>query len=1465
MAEKYKGLTIALGLDTDSMGNGMNVLRRQTKELNKHMTLLNKSIKFDVSNIVYWQGMQKTLSNNIEVTENKLKMLTVQIDKYKATSPENQTAQWQAKLNTLENELLQNQNALVRYNKQLTTVDKTLGSFDVKRTVSEVKELDKAFDTVTAEIKSFNDIMNKSDVYTTDKQVAHMKAYETAIGLAETKATELNNTLNRLDDFNLDDEEVSKLSTQLNKAENEASQLKTELSNMKVNTTGLSNLSTSIGGISKSFETAGRSSMIMGTAMFYGLTRVSSSVGGAIMSFADYEDKLLLFQAITQGTTGEMEQLETVTLNLAKTTRFTADETAEASRILAQSGMDLGTVVTALPQVLNFTSASGMEIADATSVLIDNTKAWGLSVDEMTTIADQWTVASTKTNTSIAELGEANLTVAGQANIMNQDMAETNALLGIMADNGIKGSEGGRILRNMMISLTKTTAPAQEELDKLGISMFNADGSARQMSEVLAEMNIKFSELNYTQQDTAVALNNIFTKRDIKGATVLINEFTDPTRFKLLTEVIDNSAFATENFAKTMESGTGGTIRIIKSNIEALGIAFSERLAPTIEVVGELIKKFTGWFSELSQTSSNVMIGILAVSLGLSGLTAVFGALTFGIGKTIGLFKHFIDVGVKLKGLKASATVAKLGTSFSSLGISLAAIAPIALPIVAVIGALGAVAYTTYKEQKRLKEIYDKSANGLKENSKSYQNLITIQEEVDKSTGDLGGSIEGATNAFDTLEENATQALKDMNTEIGVALTKFDTMAKVGNGELTIGAKNAFLDLAETIDTSVENVLTSTGTMVDVTLNRVQGAFDTGVVDFGNTERETEIVGNYAASWETAKVEITNSKNAIQEVSKTAVNENRQLTKEEETYIEQHMNNINAIMSNFTPIEPKDIVGSWNDLSAEDVGDTTKIDGAFEELRNAYGETSDAAITSSNEQLIAFENLARDGEISFEELKIARRQLTDVIANEARRGVIAERDLAIEMKKNTEDRIADIDKEILALEEKYKGKSTSITSNLYDPKYAAELAKLTEEQKALTDEVVKFDGQIDTANASLGEFSSFSLPEFNTMTSFAENVTGELEGAETELDKFKAVYNTAFEEMGINSEVEITTSMQTALEDLITGFNGMEDITSGKMDELNNMLAEAYNIDPELLKTAALGGADTYKNALSGKFTELGITNTDELTTAMKSEESLQKLFDAGLITAEQFNIGMEEISAKESGKKKTDEVSEGVKSGKEKVKESGKEVAKEVEKELGKADGKGKGAEISKGYGSGIEHKRSYPRERAKNMASDVKREISSIDSKEIGKAVSIGMGDGIYDMAWYAAAQAGEMGLSVQRQVEKNLQVNSPSKVFKRIGSSVPEGFALGIKNGTNRVVEQAIKMSNSVNENLNINPVDLTPVGNFRRMANALPQQVSSQSTETTNNFTININSTATNSKDLVNDIAEEVNKILGRRLI
>ena len=122
--------------------------------------------------------------------------------------------------------------------------------------------------------------------------------------------------------------------------------------------------------------------------------------------------------------------------------------------------------------------------------------------------------ASSKANYSVAQLGEAILTVGGTAKNLAGGTVELNTALGVLANRGIKGAEGGTALRNMILSLSAPTDKAAATLKSLGVSAFDAEGNLNPLNETFKKLDAAMQSMSQEQKTNV--LNNIFNKVDLK-------------------------------------------------------------------------------------------------------------------------------------------------------------------------------------------------------------------------------------------------------------------------------------------------------------------------------------------------------------------------------------------------------------------------------------------------------------------------------------------------------------------------------------------------------------------------------------------------------------------------------------------------------------------------------------------------------------------------------------------------------------------------------------------------------------------------------------------------------------------------------------------------------------------------------------------------------------------------------------
>ncbi len=346
--------------------------------------------------------------------------------------------------------------------------------------------------------------------------------------------------------------------------------------------------------------------------------------------------------AATMGTTvDQIGDLRQYAIDMGATTAFSASQAADALNYMALAGYSAEESMQALPNVLNLAAAGNIALASASDMVTDAQSALGLSFDETAQLVDKMAKASSKSNTSVAQLGDAILTVGGTAKNLAGGTTELATVLGILADNGIKGAEGGTALRNIILSLSAPTDKAAKRMKQLGLDVFDAEGKMRPMEEIMNDLNGVLSDM--TQGEQTQVLNEIFNKVDLKSVNALLA--TNVKRWGELSGAIDDAQGAAAAMAETQLDNLAGDITLFQSALEGAQITLSDKLTPSLRrfvqfgtgEIGKLDKAFqTGGINGFAQqlgASLGDAVGLVSdfvpqfVSVALTAAGAVFKSL----------------------------------------------------------------------------------------------------------------------------------------------------------------------------------------------------------------------------------------------------------------------------------------------------------------------------------------------------------------------------------------------------------------------------------------------------------------------------------------------------------------------------------------------------------------------------------------------------------------------------------------------------------------------------------------------------------------------------------------------------------------------------------------------------------------------------------------------------------------------
>lgn len=439
--------------------------------------------------------------------------------------------------------------------------------------------------------------------------------------------------------------------------------------NTRINTegfqSGLSEIQQQTRGLSGTTQTAlgnlaANAAMSVANAVKDAFTEAASYVVETGKSFEASMSQVTATMGLTTASE-EYEVLSAAAKEMGATTKYSATQAGEALNYLALAGYSAENSVKALPTVLNVAAAGGIDLAYASDMITDSMSALGLEMNDLTGFSDKLAKTSQKSNTSVAQLGEAILTVGGTAKSLAGGVDELNTMLGLIADNGIKGAEGGTALRNIILSLSAPTDTAAAALKELNVQAFDSDGNLRELSDVFGDLNTALAPL--TDEEKTQFLNKIFNKVDLKAVNALLG--TTSTRFDELRGYIEDCDGAAAQMAETMSDNLEGDMQILNSSLEAVGVSTYEKFSGPMR---EAVHEITGIFDELNEKINGELgdkLETLAEKLGDIAVQAAEFAVNEGIPKLIDALGWICDHGDEL--LTAAETAGAMVIAYKGL------------------------------------------------------------------------------------------------------------------------------------------------------------------------------------------------------------------------------------------------------------------------------------------------------------------------------------------------------------------------------------------------------------------------------------------------------------------------------------------------------------------------------------------------------------------------------------------------------------------------------------------------------------------------------------------------------------------------------------------------------------------------------------------------------------------------------
>ena len=589
----------------------------------------------------------------------------------------------------------------------------------------------------------------------------------------------------------------------------------------------------------------------------------------AVKTAADFDSAMSKVAAVSGATGKDLDALRDKAREMGSKTKFSASEAAEAMNYMAMAGWKTEDMLSGIEGVMNLAAASGEDLATTSDIVTDALTAFGLSAKDSGHFADILAAASSNANTNVSMMGETFKYCAPIAGALGFSVEDTAEAIGLMANAGIKGSQAGTALRTIMNNLSGDVKICGSSIGEVTVATTNADGSMRDLSDILADCRTAFSGLS--ESEKAAAAESLVGKNAMSGFLALMN--AGEADINKLSSAIDNCDGCAAGMAETMNDNLAGQLTILKSQLQELAISFGELLMPAIRTIVGWIQKFVDWLNSMDEGTRKVIVTIALVAAAIGPVLIIVGKVISAIGTIMTIIPKLAGVINAAKGVIAAFN-------------AVCAANPYVLIIAAIVALVAAFIYL-WNNCEEFRQFWIDLWESIKEIAvavwEALKEFFTAAWEAIKTTAVtvwnaikdfFTGLWEGIKNIFTTVVNaistfltNAWNAIKNTVTTVFNAIKTFFTT-------IWNGIKSVITTVVTAISTFLSTAWNGIKTAITTVLNAIKSVVTT--VWNGIKTTITNIVNGIknavTTAWNNIKSAVSNAANAIKNAVSNAFN-----------------------------------------------------------------------------------------------------------------------------------------------------------------------------------------------------------------------------------------------------------------------------------------------------------------------------------------------------------------------------------------------------------------------------------------------------------------------------------------------------------------------------------------------------------------------------------------------------------------
>ncbi len=462
-----------------------------------------------------------------------------------------------------------------------------------------------------------------------------------------SKEVELKNRISNTEQAIADkNQKLQQMAERLNQAGIDTNRLGEESERLKGQIQGLAKQeeeaakeAANLGAQSSAFDALGAAITAAGIATAVNkMTEAFAECNAVAMEF---ESTMSTVEALSGANALQMNELAAEAKRLGAETVYTANQSAQAMTYMGMAGWDAGEMLSGMDGMISLAAASGEDLALVSDIVTDNLTAFGLKASDTAHFADVLAQAASKSNTSVASMGETFSMAGAVAGALGYSIEDVSVAVGLMANSGVKGSVAGTALKNMFNGLLNGATLTAKAFGEVEFSAINADGTIDTFSESMNELRGYFDQMTEAERVQNAML--LAGQRGYNGLLAILNSTEED--YNSLTEQINSCTGAAKRMADIKLDNLKGDVTLLDSATDGLKMTIGDLYNNELRRAAQAGTEIISGINEFCEENPAVVKAIMAIGTELG--IVVTGYTAFAAIKKVSNALAVAGIGVK--------------------------------------------------------------------------------------------------------------------------------------------------------------------------------------------------------------------------------------------------------------------------------------------------------------------------------------------------------------------------------------------------------------------------------------------------------------------------------------------------------------------------------------------------------------------------------------------------------------------------------------------------------------------------------------------------------------------------------------------------------------------------------------------------------------------------------------------------